>query len=184
LNRGDTLSLTQEDSGLTDVLVGLGWNIGTSDNGHFDLDASALMVDASRKVPNDQYFVFYNNTASPDGSVVHMGDNRTGMGDDDDEVIHVRLGEVPAGIDTIVFSVTAFQPSQTFGQVRNSYIRIVNRVNGKELVRYDLGDDFSSETALVFGELYRTGVGWSFRAVGQGHTSGLPGIAKEFGVRI
>lgn len=187
LTKGANANLSNEAPGLNEVLVGLGWDPRATSGEGFDLDASALLLDSSRKVPSDAHFVFFNNASSPDGSVQHAGDNRTGDGAGDDEVINVRLAQVPASVETITFPVTIYDASSTgqnFGQVRNAYIRVVNRADGKELVRYDLGEDFSTETALIFGELYRHGQEWKFRAVGQGYTSGLAGIAKDFGVNI
>lgn len=184
LTKGANVNLHKEAPGLSEVLVGLGWDARTTDGGDFDLDASALLVDSNRKVVSEQHFIFFNNLASPEGSVVHQGDNRTGDGDGDDEEIHIQLERVPAMVDTIVIAVTIYDSGQNFGQVRNAYVRVVNRADGKELVRYDLGEDFSTETALIFGELYRAGAEWKFRAVGQGYTSGLAGIARDFGVNV
>ena len=187
LSKGGNVSLTKEAPGLTAVIVGLGWDARTTTGQDFDLDASAIMVTAEGKVLSDSHFVFFNNTKSPDGSVEHTGDNLTGEGEGDDEQIKVDLSTVPAEVDKIVFPVSIYDAesrSQSFGQVRNAFIRIVNQAGGAELTRYDLSEDASTETAMVFGELYRNGTDWKFRAVGQGYASGLAGIAKDFGVNV
>ncbi|MEV4927101.1 TerD family protein [Streptomyces roseoverticillatus] len=187
LAKGGNVSLSKEAPGLTAVMVGLGWDVRTTTGADYDLDASALLCDASGKVVSDQHFVFFNNLRSPDGSVVHSGDNLTGGGDGDDEQIQVDLAAVPADIDKVVFPVSIYdaeQRSQNFGQVRNAFIRVVNQADGRELARYDLTEDASTETAMVFGELYRHGAEWKFRAVGQGYASGLRGIAQDFGVNV
>ncbi|MFI2371996.1 TerD family protein [Streptomyces sp. NPDC018833] len=187
LSKGGNVSLTKEAPGLTAVIVGLGWDVRTTTGTDFDLDASALLVDANGKVLSDQHFVFFNNLKSPDGSVEHTGDNLTGAGEGDDEQIKVDLAGVAAQVDKIVFPVSIHEGesrSQSFGQVRNAFIRVVNQAGGAELARYDLSEDASTETAMVFGELYRNGAEWKFRAVGQGYASGLRGIAQDFGVNI
>ncbi|MFD8657024.1 TerD family protein, partial [Streptomyces mirabilis] len=153
----------------------------------YDLDASALLCSEAGKVLSDQHFVFYNNLKSPDGSVEHTGDNLTGEGEGDDESIKVNLTAVPAEVAKIVFPVSIHEADtrgQSFGQVRNAFIRVVNQAGGQEIARYDLSEDASSETAMVFGELYRHGGEWKFRAVGQGYASGLRGIASDFGVNV
>ena len=185
LSKGGNVSLTKEAPGLTAVTVGLGWDERSTDGGDFDLDASALMLNSSGKVISDSHFIFFNNLRSPDGSVEHTGDNLTGEGEGDDESLHVNLAAVPPEVDKIVFPVTIYNAEAlrlNFGMVRNAFIRIVDRANNTEIVRYDLGEDFSVETALVFGELYRHNSDWKFRAVGQGYTAGLAGIAKDYGV--
>lgn len=187
LTKGGNVSLTKEAPGLTAVAVGLGWDLRTTTGQDFDLDASAIALGADKKVVSDQHFVFFNNLKSPDGSIEHTGDNTTGEGDGDDEIIKVDLAAVPATIDSIVFPVSIYDAdnrSQSFGQVRNAYIRVVNQANDSELARYDLSEDASTETAMVFGELYRNGADWKFRAVGQGYASGLSGIARDFGVNV
>ena len=187
LSKGGNVSLTKEAPGLTHIDVGLGWDVNTFTGGEFDLDASALLVKADGKVVSDQHFVFYGNLASPDGSVTHTGDNLTGDGDGDDEVIKVSLVTVPAEVEKVVFSVSIYDAEnrkQNFGGVRNAYIRVVNTDTNAELARYDLTEDASTETAMVFGELYRNGADWKFRAVGQGYASGLKGIAQDFGVSV
>ncbi|MDQ2797447.1 MAG: TerD family protein [Actinomycetota bacterium] len=187
LNKGGNVSLTKEAPGLTAVLVGLGWDARTTTGADFDLDASALMVGTNGKIPSDAHFVFFNNLTSPDGSVEHTGDNLTGEGEGDDEVIKVNLAGVPAEVDKIVVTVSIYDAearTQAFGQVRNAYIRVVNQADNNELTRYDLSEDASSETAMVFGEVYRNGGEWKFRAVGQGYSTGLAGIARDYGVNI
>ena len=187
LSKGGNVSLTKEAPGLTAVTVGLGWDVRTTTGTDFDLDASAILVSAEGKVRNDQDFVFFNNLKSADGSVEHTGDNLTGEGEGDDEQVKVNLAGVPADVAKIVFPVSIYDAEnrqQSFGQVRNAFIRVVNQADGVELARYDLSEDYSTETALVFGELYRNGAEWKFRAVGQGYASGLAGIARDFGVNI
>ena len=187
LSKGGNVSLTKEAPGLTAVLAGLGWDVRTTTGADFDLDASALMVGADGKILSDAHFVFFNNLHSPDGSVEHTGDNLTGEGEGDDEVIKVNLAGVPAECDKIVVTVSIYEAEsrgQNFGQVRNAYIRIVNQANGAEIARYDLSEDASSETAMIFGEVYRNGAEWKFRAIGQGYTTGLAGIARDFGVNV
>ena len=187
LSKGGNVSLTKEAPGMTAVNVGLGWDARTTSGADFDLDASALLVDPSSKILSDQYFIFFNNLTSPDGSVEHTGDNLTGEGEGDDEMIKVNLAAVPAECDKIVFAVSIYDAEtrgQSFGQVRNAFIRIVNQAGGAEIARYDLSEDASTETAMIFGEVYRNGGEWKFRAVGQGYTNGLAGIARDFGVNV
>ena len=188
LSKGGNVSLSKEAPGLSAVLVGLGWDVRTTTGTDFDLDASALLLDASGKVLSDQHFVFYNNLKSPEGSVEHMGDELVGgTGAEDDEVVKVNLTQVPPQVDKIVFPVSIYDAEarlQNFGQVRNAYIRVLNQADGAELARYDLSEDASNETAMIFGELYRYNNEWKFRAVGQGYASGLRGIALDFGVNV
>ena len=187
LTKGGNVSLTKEAPGLSAALVGLGWDARTTSGAAFDLDASALLVNGGGKVLSDQHFVFFNNLTSPDGSVEHTGDNLTGEGEGDDEVIKVDLARVPGDVDKIVFTVSIYDAEsrrQSFGQVRNAYIRVVNQADNSEITRYDLSEDASTETAMIFGEVYRNGAEWKFRAVGQGYTSGLAGIARDFGVNV
>ncbi|MDQ1023709.1 tellurium resistance protein TerD [Streptomyces umbrinus] len=187
LAKGGNVSLSKEAPGLTAVLVGLGWDVRTTTGTDYDLDASALLLNEAGKVASDTQFVFYNNLTSPDGSVEHTGDNLTGEGEGDDEVIKVNLAGVPADVTRIVFPVSihdAENRGQSFGQVRGAFIRIVNQAGGAEIARYDLSEDAATETAMVFGELYRNGTEWKFRAVGQGYASGLAGIASDFGVGV
>ena len=187
LTKGGNVSLTKAAPGLKAVSVGLGWDVRSTTGDDFDLDASALGLDPNHRIVADDYFVFFNNTSSPDGSIVHQGDNLTGEGEGDDEVINVDLPAVPSTVDSIVFPVSIYDAEsrgQSFGQVRNAFIRVVDQANGNELARYDLSEDASTETAMVFGELYRNGADWKFRAVGQGYASGLRGIAQDFGVTL
>jgi len=187
LSKGGNVSLTKQAPGLTAALIGLGWDARTTSGADFDLDASALMLNASGKVLSDDHFVFFNNLTSPDGSVEHTGDNLTGEGDGDDESIKVDLARVPADVDKIVITVSIYDADsrrQSFGQVRNAYIRVVNQADNAEVARYDLSEDASTETAMIFGEVYRHGSEWKFRAVGQGYSSGLAGIARDFGVNV
>ncbi|MCX4822843.1 TerD family protein [Streptomyces sp. NBC_01142] len=187
LSKGGNVSLTKAAPNLTAVTVGLGWDVRTTTGNDFDLDASALLTNAEGKVANDGNFVFFNNLRSPDGSVEHTGDNLTGEGEGDDEQIKVNLAGVPAEVDKIVFPVSIYEAEsrqQSFGQVRNAFIRVVNQADNNELARYDLSEDASTETAMVFGELYRNGAEWKFRAIGQGYASGLRGIAQDFGVNV
>jgi tellurium resistance protein TerD len=187
LNKGGNVSLTKEAPGLQAVLVGLGWDARTTTGADFDLDASALMVEQSGKIVSDQHFVFFNNLKSPDGSVEHTGDNLTGEGEGDDEAIKVNLVAVPTEVDKIVVAVSIHEAEgrqQSFGQVRNAFIRVVNQADNKEITRYDLSEDASTETAMIFGEVYRSGAEWKFRAVGQGYSTGLAGIARDYGVNV
>ncbi|MEV7182108.1 TerD family protein [Kitasatospora sp. NPDC093679] len=187
LAKGGNVSLSKEAPGLTSVIVGLGWDVRSTTGADFDLDASALLCGENGRVMTDQHFVFYNNLASPDGSVEHSGDNLTGGGDGDDEQIKVDLVAVPLAVSKIVFPVSIYDAEsrlQNFGQVRNAFIRVVDQATGREVARYDLSEDASSETAMVFGELYRHGTDWKFRAIGQGYASGLRGIALDYGVNV
>lgn len=184
LSKGQKISLSKEDPGLTKVLVGLGWDIKASDTGFdFDLDASCFMLGENEKILSEQYFIFYNNLKSPDGSVEHTGDNRTGEGDGDDELIKVNLPKVSNDIKKIVFVVTihdAVNRKQNFGQVSNAYIRLVNEESGKEIARYDLSEDYSTETAMLMAELYKHGSEWKMSAIGSGYNSGLDAIVKRY----
>ncbi|NHC12993.1 TerD family protein [Motilibacter deserti] len=189
LSKGGNVSLTKQagPSGLSNAVVGLGWDVRTTTGTDFDLDASAILVKADGKVLSDQHFIFFNNLKSPEGAVEHTGDNLTGEGEGDDEQIKLTLPAMPAEADKVVFAVSIYDAetrSQNFGQVRNAFIRVVNGDNNEELARYDLSEDASTETAMVFGEVYRSGAEWKFRAVGQGYASGLRGIASDFGVGV
>ncbi|WP_280216125.1 TerD family protein [Nocardia cyriacigeorgica] len=187
LAKGGNVSLSKQAPNLTKVTVGLGWDVRTSTGADYDLDASALATGPDLKVLSDQHFIFYNNLRSPEGSIEHTGDNLTGEGDGDDEVINVDLAATPPTITNIFFPVSIHEADtrrQSFGQVRNAYIRVVDRSNNEELARYDLSEDASTETAMVFGELYRNGAEWKFRAIGQGYASGLAGIARDYGVNV
>ena len=187
LQKGGNLSLSKEAPGLTNIVVGLGWDPRSTDGTQFDLDASAFLLNASGKVRSDADFIFYNQLKSPDGSVEHTGDNRDGAGDGDDEAIKVDLSRVPADVDKIAFTVTihdAESRRQNFGQVSNSFIRIINEANSSEIVRYDLAEDASTETAMIFAELYRHSNEWKFRAVGQGYAGGLRALANSYGMNF
>jgi tellurium resistance protein TerD len=187
LTKGGNVSLSKQAPGLTAVVVGLGWDPRTTTGADFDLDASAIMVDMNGRVLTDSHFVFFNNLKSPDGSVEHLGDNLTGGGEGDDEQIKIDLNTVPAEVGKVVFPVSIYeadQRQQNFGQVRNAFIRIVNQADNSEIARYDLTEDAATETAMIFGEIYRSFGEWKFRAVGQGYASGLKGIAQDFGVNV
>jgi tellurium resistance protein TerD len=185
LSKGGNVSLSKEAPGLKKLLVGLGWEGRVTDGAPFDLDASVFMVKADGKVRADSDFIFYNNLKSSDGSVEHMGDNTTGEGDGDDEVVNVDLQKVPSDIAKIAFGVTIHEAEvrkQNFGQVSDAFIRVCNQDNNAEIVRFDLSEDYSTETAMVFGELYRHGAEWKFKAIGQGFAGGLGPLARSFGV--
>jgi tellurium resistance protein TerD len=187
LTKGGNVSLSKSAPNLTAIMVGLGWDARTTTGADFDLDASALMLGANGRVVSDSHFVFFNNLRSPDGSVEHTGDNLTGEGEGDDETIIVNLAAVPPEVERIVFPVSIYEADtrgQSFGQVSNAFIRVVNQADNQELARYDLSEDASSETAMIFGEVYRRNGEWKFRAVGQGYASGLRGIALDFGVNV
>ncbi len=187
LSKGGNVSLTKAAPNLTAIAVGLGWDVRSTAGDDFDLDASALALGDTHKILSDDWFVFFNNLRSPDGSIEHQGDNLTGEGEGDDEVINIDLKTVPPQAASIVITVSIYDAEsrrQSFGQVRNAYIRVVNLANDVELARYDLTEDASVETAMVFGEVYRYNGEWKFRAIGQGYASGLAGIAKDFGVNV
>jgi tellurium resistance protein TerD len=187
LTKGGNVSLSKEAPGLTNVVVGLGWDVRSTTGTDFDLDASAIVVGADGKVLSDKHFIFFNNLVTPDGTVEHTGDNLTGEGAGDDEQVKINLAGLGSDADKIVFCVSIYDAdsrSQSFGQVRNAFIRVVNAADSKEIARYDLSEDASTETAMVFGEVYRNGADWKFRAVGQGYASGLAGIARDYGVNI
>jgi tellurium resistance protein TerD len=189
LSKGGNVSLTKEagSAGLAAVVVGLGWDVRTTTGVDYDLDASALLCGANGKVLSDNHFVFYNNLTSPDGTVVHTGDNRTGAGEGDDEQININLADMAPEVEKIVIPVSiddAVASGQNFGQVSNAFIRVLNQANNTELARFDLSEDASVETAMIYGELYRHQGDWKFRAVGQGYASGLAGIIKDYGVNV
>jgi tellurium resistance protein TerD len=184
LEKGNNLSLTKVSPGLTVATVGLGWDPRTTSGEPFDLDASALLIGANGKVRSSADFIFYNQPASADNSVVHLGDNRSGAGEGDDEQIKVELSLVADDVQRVVIVVSIDQADarrQNFGQVRGAYCRVVDQ-DEKEIVRFDLSEDAAPETAMLFAEVYRNGAEWKFKAVGQGYTSGLAGIADDFGV--
>jgi len=187
LVKGGNLSLTKAAPGLAKIMVGLGWDARTTTGDKFDLDASALGCGGNGSVLSNDYFIFFNQARSPEGAIEHLGDNRTGEGAGDDEVVAIDLTTAPAVLDKVVFVASIYDAETTgitFGQVRNAYIRVVNSADSGELARYDLSEDASVETAMVFGELYRHGAEWKFRAIGQGYSSGLSGIAKDYGVNL
>ena len=187
LAKGGNVNLTQGNASLKEVMIGLGWDARATDGTDFDLDASAFLLGENGKVADDSHFIFYGQLSFSNGSVVHQGDNRTGDGDGDDEVIEVDIQRVPGYVQKISFSVSiheAAQRRQTFGMVDNAYIRVVNKADGKELARYDLTEDGSTETAMIFGELYRHNGDWKFRAAGQGFAGGLGPLASNYGVNI
>ena len=187
LSKGGNVSLSKTTPGLTRIIVGLGWDTRATDGAAFDLDASAFLLKNDGKVRSDGDFIFYNQTKSPDGSVEHTGDNTTGAGDGDDETITVNLSGVPPEIEKIAVGVTihdAEERRQNFGMVSQAFVRVVNAADSQEIVRYDLSEDFSVETALIFGEVYRHSGEWKFRAVGQGFKGGLGSLAKNFGVSV
>ena len=188
LQKGQKVSLTKDNPGLKKVVVGLGWDVNAFDTGgDFDLDAAAFLLGDSGKVADSDDFVFYRNLTHSSGSVVHQGDNLTGNGDGDDEQIKVDLSKVPDSVTKIAFTVTIYeaeQRRQNFGQVNNAFIRIYNEETGEEMIRYDLGEDFSIETAAVFGELYKNGGEWKFNAIGNGFQGGLAALCANFGVEV
>jgi len=186
LQKGGNTNLTKAAPNLTKMIIGLGWDARATSGPAFDLDGSAFMLKGNA-VRNDKDFIFYGNLAAVDGSVVHSGDNRTGDAAGDDETISIDLTKIPADVDRIAFSVTIHDGEklkQNFGMVSKAYIRVVDANDKAELVRYDLSEDGSTETAMIFGEVYRNGTDWKFRAVGQGFTGGLAHLCKSFGVDV
>ncbi|KMY55766.1 chemical-damaging agent resistance protein C [Bacillus sp. FJAT-27231] len=187
LSKGQKVDLTKGNPGLKNITVGLGWDTNKYDGGHsFDLDSSVFLLNGAGKCESEKDFIFYNNLEGGNGSVVHTGDNLTGEGDGDDEQVKITLADVPASIEKIAFTITiheAEQRNQNFGQVSNSYVRIVNTENNEELIRYDLGEDFSIETAVVVGELYRHNGEWKFNAIGSGYQGGLASLVKDYGLQ-
>lgn len=187
LSKGGNVSLTKSAPGLTNIIIGLGWDARATDGAAFDLDASAFLLTDAGKVRSDADFIFFNQPASADGSIKHLGDNTTGAGDGDDEQVTVDLAKVPADVDKIAVSVTIHEAearNQNFGMVSQAFVRVVNAADNSEIVRYDLSEDFSIETALVFGEVYRHSGEWKFKAVGQGFQGGLGAMAKNYGVNV
>ena len=188
LSKGQKVDLTKTNPGLSKVIVGLGWDVNKYDGGNdFDLDSSVFLLGDNGKVASESDFVFYNNTTGGNGSVVHTGDNRTGAGDGDDEQVEIDLANVPANIQRITFTITihdAEARSQNFGQVANAYARVLNAGSNEELMRFDLGEDFSIETAVVAGELYRHNGEWKFNAIGSGYQGGLAALATDFGLQV
>ena len=187
LSKGQNVSLSKTDPLLKHILIGLGWDARSSDGQDFDLDASVFMSADNGKVPSDDYFVFDNQLKSPCGSVQHTGDNLTGDGDGDDESIIVELEKVPANIKSLFITVTIHDAEtrrQNFGQVSNAFVRLVNHETGQEVLRFDLSEDYSTETAMVFGEVYRHNGEWKFRAIGQGYAGGLLALCNQYGVAV
>jgi tellurium resistance protein TerD len=185
LQKGGNVNLSKEDPTLKRVIIGLGWDPRSSDGATFDLDGSAFLLRGDGKVRGDNDFIFYNNLVSSDGSVKHTGDNRTGQGEGDDERIEIDLARVPPEIERLVVSVTIHEADvrkQNFGMVARAFIRCINAEGEREIARYDLSEDGSTETAMIFGELYRYGAQWKFRAVGQGYNGGLGPLARSLGV--
>ncbi|MFK7992649.1 MAG: TerD family protein [Granulosicoccus sp.] len=187
LSKGGNVSLSKEAPGLSKIVIGLGWDDRSTDGADFDLDASLMMLASTGKVRNDQDFIFYGNLKAADGSVEHTGDNRTGEGDGDDEKINVSLDKIPADVEKLTCVVTIHEADvrkQNFGQVSNAFMRIVNAEGGTEIARYDLSEDFSTETAVIFGEVYRHNGEWKFKANGQGYAGGLAKVATDFGINV
>jgi tellurium resistance protein TerD len=187
LQKGGNVSLDKVAPGMTKILIGLGWDERVTDGTEFDLDASIFLLNETGKVRSDNDFIFYNNLSSSCGSVVHQGDNRTGEGDGDDEAVKVDLTKVPNDVTKISVTVTihdAAARNQNFGQVANAFIRVVNDESNEEVARYDLSEDYSIETAMIFGELYRHSGEWKFKAVGQGYEGGLKALSMGFGINI
>ena len=188
LKKGQKVDLTKSNPGLSKILIGLGWDTNKYDGGNdFDLDSSVFLLGADSKVTDGGDFIFFNNLKHASGSVEHLGDNLTGAGEGDDEEIKIDLSKVPANIEKIAFTVTIYEADarkQNFGQVENAFIRVFDEQNGKELIRYDLDEDFSIETAVIVGELYRNKGEWKFNAVGSGFEGGLAALGNHFGISI
>ena len=188
LSKGQKVDLTKKNPGLKNIMVGLGWDVNAFDSGaDFDLDAAAFMLGSNGKCPTEKEFIFYGNLEHASGAVKHMGDNLTGEGEGDDEQIKVNLSAVPASVEKIDFTVTIYEAEerrQNFGQVSNAFIRVVDESTGTELIRYDLGEDFSIETAVVFGELYKHNGEWKFNAIGSGYQGGLAALCANYGVDV
>ena len=187
LTKGSNVSLTKEAPDMNMVLVGLGWDPRVTDGQKFDLDASVFLVDESNKALSDHHFIFYNNMASPDDAVHHQGDNQTGEGDGDDEKVIIDLSKVDPAVKKLIFAVTIHEADsrkQNFGMVSNSFIRVVNNDTQTEIARFDLSEDASTETAMIFGELYRYNNEWKFKAIGQGFSGGLSALARQHGINV
>lgn len=188
LQKGQKVSLTKGNPGLKNVVVGIGWDVNAFDTGgDFDLDSAAFLLADNGKITDQKDFVFFGNLVHPSGGVQHLGDNTTGAGDGDDEQIRIDLSKIPANITRIAFTVTIYEAEarhQNFGQVSNAFVRIYDEANGEELLRYDLGEDFSIETAAVFGELYKNGDEWKFNAIGSGYQGGLAALCNNYGVDV
>ncbi len=188
LSKGQKVDLTKKNPGLKNIMVGLGWDVNAFDSGaDFDLDAAAFMLGSNGKCPTEKEFIFYGNLEHASGAVKHMGDNLTGEGEGDDEQIEVKLPDIPSDVERIAFTVTIYDSDvrrQNFGQVSNSFIRIVDMATDTELIRYDLGEDFSIETAVVVGELYRHNGEWKFNAIGSGFQGGLAALCGHYGIEV
>jgi tellurium resistance protein TerD len=187
LSKGGNVSLSKEAPGLTNIVIGLGWDTRSTDGSDFDLDASMFVLKEDNKVRSDSDFIFYNNKTGADGAVEHLGDNLTGEGEGDDEQIKVNLNAVPQDVANLAVGVTIHEADtrrQNFGMVSNAFIRVVNGADNSEIARYDLSEDASTETAMVFGEVYRRGSEWKFKAVGQGVQGGLGPLARNYGVNV
>lgn len=188
LSKGQKVDLTKGNPGLKKIMVGLGWDVNAYDSGaDFDLDAVAFMTGDNGKCPTEKEFIFYGNLEHPSGALKHMGDNLTGEGEGDDEQIQVDLTKIPGNVSKVAFAVTIYDADvrrQNFGQVSNAFIRIVDEVTGQELIRYDLGEDFSIETAIVVGELYKNNGEWKFNAIGSGFQGGLAALCGHYGIEI
>ncbi len=187
LQKGGNISLTKSEPGLEKIIVGLGWDARTTSGADFDLDASVFMLTAAGKVRSDKDFIFFNNLKSADGSVEHMGDNRTGAGEGDDEVIRVDLTKVPADITRLVFTVSIYEAEtrrQNFGMIASAFIRVLNNATRNEITRYDLSEEASTDTAMIFGEVYRHNNEWKFKAIGQGYVEGFPALVRNFGLDL
>ena len=187
LQKGGNLSLSKAAPNLTNILIGLGWDVRTTDGAAFDLDASLFMVSDTGKVRSDADFIFYNQAKSSCGSVEHTGDNRTGAGDGDDESIKVDLVNVPANVSRLIVTVTIHDAQlrqQSFGQVGGAFMRVINAADNSEIARFDLSEDYSTETAMIFGEVYRHNGEWKFKAIGQGYSGGLAAMCQQYGVNI
>ncbi len=188
LSKGQRVDLTKGNPSLTNIMVGLGWDVNVFDSGaDFDLDASVFMVGSNGRCPTEKEFIFYGNLVHDSGGITHMGDNRTGEGEGDDEQIEIDLSKIPSNIEKIAITVTIYDADkrrQNFGQVSNAYIRLVDETTGAELIRYDLGEDFSIETAVVVGELYRNNGEWKFNAIGSGFQGGLAALCGHYGIDV
>ena len=188
LTKGQKVDLTKGNPNLKNLMVGLGWDVNTFDSGaDFDLDAAAFMVGADGKCPTEKEFIFYGNLEHASGAVLHMGDNLTGAGDGDDEQIKIDLTKIPANVERVVFTVTIYEAEErrhNFGQVSNSFIHIVDEDTGADLIQYDLGEDFSIETAVVVGEIYKRNGEWKFNAIGSGFQGGLAALCGHYGIEV
>jgi len=188
LQKGQKVSITKDSNGLNKLLVGIGWDINQFDTGgDFDLDSEAFLVGSSGKITRQEDFIFFGNLTHPSGCIEHCGDNRTGAGEGDDETISIDLSKVPSDISKIVFTVTIYDAEsrrQNLGQINNAFVRVIDELKNEEILRYDLGEDFSIETAAVFGELYKNNNEWKFNAIGSGYQGGLAAICNSYGVEI